>query len=205
MEKCPVLDKELKNAVKKAFPTLVLASASVNRLGMLRECGVSVTARPQDINEMCGLTEPSEVVSLIARQKMESYLSSSSFDSSVTAVSADTLVCLGFTLLGKPKNAEEAASMYRFLSGKKHSVLSGVCMYIPGRGMTESCCVRSDVYFRELSEEDIKRYIETGDYKGVAGAYRIQSYGYTLMEKISGSLSNIIGLPLEKMLELYSN
>nr|MCR5761432.1 Maf family protein [Sphaerochaetaceae bacterium] len=106
---------------------------------------------------------------------------------------------------GKPKNAEEAASMYRFLSGKKHSVLSGVCMYIPGRGMTESCCVRSDVYFRELSEEDIKRYIETGDYKGVAGAYRIQSYGYTLMEKISGSLSNIIGLPLEKMLELYSN
>ncbi len=202
MEKCPVLDVELKNKIKKTFPTLVLASQSPNRLNMLRDCGVTVIVRPQDINEICGLTEPSEVVRLIATQKMRRYMGSSLFDSTLPAVSADTLVCLGSTLHGKPKDEEEAVSMYRLLSGKKHSVLSGLCMYLPGRGMMESCCVVSDVYFKTLSERDIERYICSGDYKGVAGAYRIQSQGYTLMEKISGSLSNIIGLPLEKMLEL---
>ncbi len=205
MEKCPVLDEELKDKVKRAFPTLVLASQSPNRLSLLRDCGVSVIVRAQNINEICGLSNPSEVVTLIASQKMNSYVSSPEFEPSLPAVSADTLVCLGSKLLGKPSDEDEAASMYRLLSGKKHSVLSGLCMYIPGRGIIESCCVVSDVYFRNLSDEDIRKYLETGDYKGVAGAYRIQSYGFTLMEKISGSLSNIIGLPLEKMLEISNN
>ena len=202
MDSCPVVSLDLKASVKAACPTLVLASQSPNRRRLLEDCGVRVLARPQDIDEMCGLTEPAAVVQTLSRQKMDSYLRSSDFDPSLPAVAVDTLVCLDGKLLGKPSDDEDAAKMLRILSGRTHEVLSGLCIYNPVTKTVSEVFDTSLVRFHELSDDDIAWYISTGDPAGAAGAYKIQSNGYRLIESISGSFSNIIGLPLEKLAEL---
>ena len=204
MDSCPVVSQDLKAAVKAACPTLVLASQSPNRRHLLEDCGVRVLARPQDIDEMCGLTEPAAVVQTLSRQKMDSYLKSTLFDPSLPAVAVDTLVCLDGKLLGKPSDDEDAAKMLRLLSGCTHEVLSGLCVYNPVSGIVTEVFDTSLVRFHELSDDDIAWYISTGDPAGAAGAYKIQSNGYKLIESISGSFSNIIGLPLEKLVQLLS-
>ena len=204
MDSCPVVSQDLKAAVKAACPTLVLASQSPNRRHLLEDCGVRVLARPQDIDEMCGLTEPAAVVQTLSRQKMDSYLKSTLFDPSLPAVAVDTLVCLDGKLLGKPSDDEDAAKMLRLLSGRTHEVLSGLCVYNPASGIVTEVFDTSLVSFHELSDDDIAWYISTGDPAGAAGAYKIQSNGYRLIESISGSFSNIIGLPLEKLVQLLS-
>ena len=192
MDSFPVVSQDLKASVKAACPTLVLASQSPNRRHLLEDCGVRVLARPQDIDEMCGLTEPAAVVQTLSRQKMDSYLKSALFDPSLPAVAVDTLVCLDGKLLGKPSDDEDAAKMLRLLSGRTHEVLSGLCVYNPASGNVTEVFDTSLVRFHELSDDDIAWYISTGDPAGAAGAYKIQSNGYRLIESISGSFSNII-------------
>ena len=202
MDICPVVSSRLKASVKAACPTLVLASQSPNRRRLLEDCGVLVLARPQDIDEMCGLTEPAAVVQTLSRQKMNSYLGSSDFDPALPAVAVDTLVCLDGKLLGKPEDEADAAKMIGLLSGRTHEVLSGLCVYNHASGNVTEVFDISLVRFHVLSDDEIAWYISTGDPMGAAGAYKIQSNGYRLIESISGSFSNIIGLPLEKLVEI---
>ena len=204
MDSCPVISEELKAMVKETCPTLVLASQSPNRRRLLEDCGVLVMARPQDINEICGLTEPSAVVQTLSRQKMDSYLKSPLFDSALPAIAVDTLVCLDGRLLGKPADRTEAFDMLEMLSGRTHEVLSGMSVYNPASKAVSVVCDISLVTFKTLSQKDIDWYISTGDPIGAAGAYKIQSHGYRLIESIGGSVSNIIGLPLEKLVEILS-
>ena len=204
MDSCPVVSQDLKASVKAACPTLVLASQSPNRRRLLEDCGVRVLARPQDIDEMCGLTEPAAVVQTLSKQKMDCYLKSPDFDPDLPAVAVDTLVCLDGKLLGKPSDGDDAAKMIKLLSGRTHEVLSGLCVYNPASGNVTEVFDTSLVRFHELSDDDIAWYISTGDPAGAAGAYKIQSNGYRLIESISGSFSNIIGLPLEKLVQLLS-
>ena len=202
MDSCPVVSSDLKASVRAACPTLVLASQSPNRRRLLEDCGVRVLARPQDIDEMCGLTEPAAVVQTLSRQKMDSYLTSPDFDPALPAAAVDTLVCLDGKLLGKPFDDEDAAKMLRMLSGRTHEVLSGLCVYNPAVKAVSEVFDTSLVRFHELSDNEIEWYVSTGDPMGAAGAYKIQSNGYRLIDNISGSFSNIIGLPLEKLVEL---
>ena len=204
MKTCPAISSDLKASVKAVCPTLVLASQSPNRRRLLEDCGVRVLARPQDINEMCGLTEPAAVVQTLSRQKMDSYLGSPDFDPDLPAVAVDTLVCLDGKLLGKPADEADAAKMIRLLSGHTHEVLSGLCVYNPAVKAVSEVFDTSLVRFHELSDNEIEWYVSTGDPMGAAGAYKIQSNGYRLIDNISGSFSNIIGLPLEKLVELLS-
>ena len=202
MDSCPVVSSDIKASVKAACPTLVLASQSPNRRGLLEGCGITVIPRPQDINEMCGLTEPSAVVKTLSRQKMDSYLKSPLFDPTLPAIAVDTLVCLDSRLLGKPADEADAEKMLSELSGRTHEVLSGMSVYNPATGLVSVVCDISFVKFKELSTEDIAWYISTRDPIGAAGAYKIQSHGYRLIESIEGSISNIIGLPLEKLVDI---
>lgn len=204
MKTCPAISSDLNASVKAACPTLVLASQSPNRRRLLEDCGVRVLARPQDIDEMCGLTEPAAVVQTLSRQKMDSYLGSPDFDPDLPAVAVDTLVCLDGKLLGKPADEADAAKMIRLLSGRTHEVLSGLCVYNPAVKAVSEVFDTSLVRFHELSDNEIEWYVSTGDPMGAAGAYKIQSNGYRLIDNISGSFSNIIGLPLEKLVELLS-
>ena len=204
MEYCPHVEESVNRRLVEVCPTIVLASQSPNRRKILEDAGVRVIARPQDIWEICGKTVPEEVVMTLSRQKFESYLKSPEIDPSLVAVAVDTLVCFEGKLLGKPQNDEEAFSMLRMISGKWHEVYSGMSVYNPKTGQSTTLSDVSRVLFKDLSDETIRWYISTGDCIGAAGAYKIQRNGYKIIEKTEGSLSNIIGLPLEKLISVLS-
>ena len=204
MNRCPVVERSVQEKLRKTCPVIVLASQSPNRRKVLENAGIKVITRPQDIWEICGETEPEKVVTSLSSQKMESYLRSPEFNPDLPAVTIDTLVCLDGKLMGKPKDDEDARSMLRSFSGKWHEVYSGMSVYVPKTGRTEVVCDVTRVLFHKLSEADINWYVSTGDPKGAAGAYKIQENGFRLIDAIDGSFSNIIGIPLERLIGILS-
>lgn len=188
--------EELQQKLCTLLPELVLASGSPNRRLLLEECGVKVIVKSQDIDEICGLVNPPDVVKVLSREKLESYLSSDDFIPALPAIGIDTLVELDGELLGKPASREDAERMLSSFSGRTQLVWSGLSLYIPGHDVITEA-VSSEVGFRTLTAEEIEAYLDTDEYIGAAGGYRIQKTGYTLVERIEGSWSNVIGLPLE--------
>lgn len=114
-----------------------------------------------------------------------------------TVIGADTVVALGRKILGKPKNDDDARVMLRSLSGKTHSVFTGVTI-IHSQEST-SFAVQTKVSFYELSDEDIERYIKTGEHRDKAGSYGIQGYGSLFVKEIKGDYFNVVGLPIGKL------
>lgn len=112
------------------------------------------------------------------------------------SLGADTMVVLDGKALGKPASAEEAVSMLNQLSGREHSVLTGVAL-IRGTGEQESAIVETKVRFRKLTGDEIIDYVKTGEPLDKAGAYGIQGQAGIFVESYTGSLSNVIGLPME--------
>ncbi len=114
-------------------------------------------------------------------------------------ISADTIVVLDGQLLGKPTDAEDARRLLRMLSGRTHTVITALCLLLRQEGQTVRQVLdapRSRVTFRNLSDEWIEWYIQTGEPFDKAGAYGIQEYGALLVEKIQGCYFNVVGLPL---------
>lgn len=109
---------------------------------------------------------------------------------------ADTTVALDAHILGKPADAQDAAQMLRRLSGKKHEVLTSVVLLNPANGHCQQACSISEVWFDTLDEARIAAYVATGEPMGKAGSYGIQGAAATLVERINGSFSGIMGLPL---------
>lgn len=207
MKEKPSIDESLKTRVRQLMGSVILISQSVNRLETLLECGVSVKTCPQDTPEdSTGLTEPEEIVRHIAYEKMESYLRCPSFRPQELAIALDTMVSFEGKMLGKPHDAQEARMMLSSFSGKRQLVVTGFVLYVPSHGLITSSD-RSSVLFSRLCDEEIENYINSGEWKGAAGGYRIQKTGWKLIDSISGSWSNVIGLPLEavvRQLEAYT-
>lgn len=203
MKSCPTVPEELNRRLRELAPRIVLASQSPNRLLLLRDAGIDVTARPQDVDESYPSSDPDSVVSHISRIKLNSYMASNEFESGTVAICCDTMVLFEGRLLGKPHSREEAYNMLKEFSGKEQKVLSGYSLYIPGKGAV-SGTDESTVYFEKLSEKDIQDYLDTEDYIGAAGSYRIQRSGYALVERIEGSWTNVVGLPFERIIEELS-
>lgn len=200
----PVIEPSLILKAQELFPKVILASQSENRRKLLEDMNISVIQKPQCINELCGLTEPVEVVTTLSKQKLDSYLNSKDFDESLPAICLDTLVLFDGKLIGKPDSEEVARELLYKFSSKKQEVLTGLSAYIPNKG-----CVTtydsSAVIFSPLSAGEINWYISTDEWQGAAGGYRIQKNGYKLVEKIEGSWTNVIGFPLEKFISILTN
>jgi len=120
-------------------------------------------------------------------------------------ISADTVVVCDDEIMGKPKNRDDAFSMLKKLSGKTHSVFTGVCVWRTKDAYSVCSAVESKVTFKELADEKIDRYIMTGECDDKAGGYAIQGRGAALVEKIDGDYLNIVGLPLFKLFEILEN
>lgn len=120
-------------------------------------------------------------------------------------ISADTIVYFGGRVLGKPADKEDAFRMLSELSGKEHTVYTGVCIMDSDSAKTvcETCATK--VRFKELSEEKIRAYIKTGEPMDKAGAYAVQGLGATFIEKIDGDYFNVVGLPLELTSRILEN
>ena len=179
---------------------IVLASRSPRRQELLRRIGLDnfVIAVP-DVDEWYpeGLS-PRRTVEYISAEKSAAAANMAAPEDIV--ITADTMVFLGDERLGKPKNEEEAFLFLSSLSGKKHSVCTGVTVSQGYRILTDS--VATDVYFRELLPEEIRAYIKTGEPMDKAGAYGVQGLGALFVERIDGDFFNVMGMPLMKLGEM---
>ena len=177
--------------------TVVLASGSPRRLELLRRIGVEPVVRPADIDETPGPGEsPAATVARLARTKAHTV----EHTPDDLGVAADTEVVLREAVLGKPADADAAAAMLRSLSGRAHRVVTGVHVVC---GEREAAAVEETiVHVRELTDAEIDAYVATGEPFGKAGAYAIQGAGGMFVERIEGSDSNVIGLPLATVVRL---
>ena len=171
---------------------LVLASASPRRRELLQTAGLQFSVRVSDADETIPPnTPPHEAVQLLAKQKAAAVAKLCPKD---LVIGADTVVTLDGDILGKPRDAADAARMLRMLSGKTHDVFTGVCLMHAGKAETffEQTCVT----FYPLTDGEIADYIATGEPMDKAGAYGIQGRGCTLVKKINGDYFNVVGLPV---------
>jgi len=173
---------------------LLLASASPRRRELLAQLGVPFTVAPVDIDESPLPGEaPGALVSRLARAKAEAGLALSTPGQWV--LGADTVVALDREILGKPEGADAAVAMLRRLSGRVHTVYSGLFLLrqgLSGRGRA----VRTRVWMRSIGAPEIDAYVATGEPLGKAGAYAIQGRAAAFVRCIAGSYSNVVGLPL---------
>ena len=181
-------------------PPIVLASASPRRHELLRQLRIDFTVAIPDIEEAPLPAEaPMPYVRRLAVEKAHAI--SASLDSLVIA--ADTTVDLGGDILGKPRDDDDARSMLRRLSGRTHRVHTGIALRLGDRTVAET--VSSLVTFSSLTDEMIAWYVGIGEPTGKAGAYAVQGAGGMFVERVRGSVSNIIGLPLHTLLRLSSD
>ncbi|MCR4593765.1 MAG: Maf family protein [Clostridiales bacterium] len=173
---------------------LVLASASPRRKEILTDAGYTFILRVSDADESLpeGIS-PEEAVRTLAERKAKAVKKSSN----ETVIAADTVVALEGKILGKPENEQDAFDMIRSLSGRVHDVYTGVCVINEKESTVFSD--KSTVEFRELTDEEILDYIESGEPMDKAGAYGIQGKASAFAKVKSGSFYNVVGLPIEKL------
>ena len=177
---------------------VILASNSPRRRELLSGLDIDYTVRVMnDIDE----SYPDNLLCVdipcyISRKKAEAYKQQMRQDELI--ITADTVVCVGNTILGKPKDADDAAAMLRLLSGKTHQVITGVTLLTSEQEKTFS--VVSDVTFDDLSDEEIAYYVAKYRPFDKAGAYGIQEWiGYVGVTSLKGSYFNVMGLPVQRL------
>ena len=178
---------------------IILASNSPRRKQFLTELGVTFSIQPANVNEEYpSFLKGKDIALYIAEQKASVF---SNIADDEIIITCDTVVWIDDTSLEKPQNKEDALQMLQKLSGKTHEVISAVCIKSKEKEMLFSDT--TFVTFNQLSTEDILFYIETYQPYDKAGAYGIQEWiGLVGIEKINGSYTNVVGMPMEK---LYKN
>ena len=178
----------------------ILASASPRRRELLTQIGLSFQVVPSKIAEInqCGM-KPHGHATYFAEAKSKEVANR---HPDKWVLGADTIVVSDEEILGKPADFTEASSMLSRLAGRSHRVITAICLVHSGRQVEESEWVETKVFMRSLSVEDIEGYIRTGEPMDKAGSYGIQGIGGCLIQRIEGSYSNVVGLPLCETLEL---
>ncbi len=188
---------------KNKKPQLILASASPRRTGLLSMIGIEHTVLPAHVDETHDVpSEPGRHVCTLAERKANAIAGT---HSGSTVLGADTIVYHDGDILGKPRDSEHAVELVYRLAGSFHEVYTGVALAGPEGREIESSFEVTRVKFRELGELEIRRYVATGEPSDKAGAYGIQGYGATLVEKVDGCYFNVMGLPLVKLVNMLSS
>lgn len=180
-------------------PRLVLASRSPQRETILSRLGLKFEVIPSGMDEVEN-GDPREVVienSLLKARAVAAGLD----DPSALVLGADTVIVHEGDVIGKPRDAAEAASFMRRLSGRDHQVLGGLAIVGPD-GQERTAATATSVRFRSLSEEQIALYVATREWEDRSGAYAIQQGGSILVERIDGDYLNIIGLSVNDLARL---
>jgi septum formation protein len=173
--------------------SLVLASASPRRAELLSAAGFEFDVVPANTDEAVRPGEPARDYALrVARAKAEHVAATLAGNRIV--LGADTVVVSGGRLMGKPVDVADAESMLRDLSGATHDVYTAVVVVTPGARFEE--LVTTKVEFVRLGEAEVAWYLSTGEWAGKAGAYGIQGCAARFIERIDGSWSNVVGLPI---------
>ncbi|MES2605543.1 MAG: Maf family protein [Pseudomonadota bacterium] len=183
------------------MPRLYLASASPRRRELLTQIGLSFVVIPQQIDESLRPGERADhYVLRLATEKAGAGWQDLQRELALPVLAADTSVVCEGQILGKPSTLEEARTMLQLLSGRTHQVLTAVAVGF--EDMLQTRVVSTDVGFRQLSINEIDAYWHSGEPQDKAGAYGIQGKGALFVESITGSYSNVVGLPLFEAAQL---
>ncbi len=182
---------------------LILASASPRRQQLMRDAGFKFEVKLKHIDEIYpGHLAPDQVPEYLARLKAGAF--QGELTPGEVLITADTVVCLDERILGKPRDRFEAIEMLHRLSGRKHTVVTGVCL--TSTEQKKSFSAYTDVFFKELSDEEITCYVDNYKPFDKAGAYGIQEWiGYIGIRRIEGSFYNVMGLPVQQLYEALKN
>lgn len=198
----PKWDARADADVGRSAPRLILASASPRRAQLLREAGYTFDVRVPPLAE----PEPHTT----RRPPSQHAEASSYFKASAVArsldtgivVGADTVVALGDQMFGKAADADDARRILRTLAGTRHSVITGVTIIDAATGRRAIRHAVTFVSMRPMTPEGLEAYVASGGWAGKAGAYGIQDHGDAFVERIEGSFSNVVGLPMELLAEM---
>lgn len=190
---------------------LVLASQSPQRLALLRQVGFEPVCLPANVDETPQADEPSDaLVQRLAESKAHAcatqnvFLQSDEVTKRWVVVAADTVIDLDGKTLGKPSGKAHALQMLQALSDRGHYVHSGLCVLEPDTGNIQTRLVSTRVQFGKIPTHIAQRYWETGEPRGKSGSYAIQGLGAQFVVSLSGSYSNVVGLPLFETTELLA-
>lgn len=174
---------------------VILASSSPRRSELLKLAEVKYDICLKNVDETVpdGM-EPGKAAEFTATKKASAV---AEINDDAIVIGADTIVVLDGKILGKPKDKDDAYYMLRSLSGREHEVITGVCLMLNKHATTFHCV--SKVKFYDLSEEEIRHYILSGEPMDKAGSYGIQGKGCVLVESIEGDYFNIVGLPVSRV------
>lgn len=173
---------------------LILASASPRRAELMARLGLPFDIHPSGVSEeLRENLSPAQHVLEIAKRKTEAVAKQTA---NAIVIGADTVVTINNTILEKPEDDTHAKAMLTQLSGKTHQVLTGLVLTNTDTGQTKSEVATTQVTMRHLSNEDISRYVATGDPLDKAGAYAAQGLSAIFIESISGCFYNVVGLPI---------
>jgi septum formation protein len=177
---------------------VILASASPRRRELLTLIGITHEVMPADIDEslLAGETPPAHAERL-ARAKAHTIAER---EPGAVVIAADTIVVIDGDVLGKPRDENDARRMLTRLSGRTHTVLTAIA--VARRSQTRSAVESVNVTFRALSDAEVMAYIESGEPLDKAGAYGIQGFGATIVERVEGDYFSVMGLGLRRLVEL---
>jgi septum formation protein len=185
------------------YESIYLASASPRRSALLTQIGVPHDVRATDLDEARLPGEPPRVyVERLARDKARAVAGALGAGCDRPVLAADTSVVLADEIYGKPADEDECVRMLRALSGRTHEVMTGVAL-LAGEALLADVNV-SHVTFRALAEDECRRYWRTGEPRGKAGGYAVQGFGATFIERLEGSYSGVMGLPLYETARLLA-
>ena len=178
------------------LPKIVLASSSPRRVKLLTQLGVSFeVVEPDGVHEEDDGV-PEEVV--LRNAKAKAAYVASKLDEGIV-IGADTIVVLGDTIIGKAMTDREATEMLGALQGRTHRVLTGLAVVDASSKRVETDVVETHVTFQPLSDEEVVRYVATGEPLGKAGGYAVQELGAVFVEEVDGCFYNVVGLPLARL------
>jgi len=179
---------------------VILASASPRRRDLLDLVGIAHEVRPADIDESALPDEaPAPHAERLARAKAHAL---AGLNAHAVVIAADTIVVVDGDILGKPRDAAHALAMLRRLVGREHTVYTAIAVARDAR--TESAVEAVRVWMRPLCDEEITAYIATGEPMDKAGAYGIQGYGATIVERVDGDYFSVMGLGLRRLVSLLA-
>ena len=177
---------------------LILASSSPRRADLLRAAGIPFQVFAADVDEaVLKLEPPGEHVRRLAREKADAAFV---IHPDAVVIGADTIVLVGGEIMGKPRDEKDAVRMLRLLSGREHEVLTGVAI-VARRGIVVEVA-KTRVWVNPLSDAEIDDYVATGEPLDKAGGYGIQGLGSRFIDRIQGSYSNVVGLPVSLVYRL---
>ena len=183
---------------------IILASASPRRKSLMEVLGVDFEIKISECEEIIDKRKKvEEIVMSLSLQKAQAVAKDS--DNNSLVIGADTIVSYKNEILGKPSNYDDAVRMLKLLSGKTHSVYTGFTIINTSDNAIITDYEKSDVTFKNLTEQEIDDYVNTGEPMDKAGAYSIQGIASSFVENLSGDYNNVVGLPIYKLSKYLYN